>query len=119
MLDHRKVTPNLAEDFHNEKHAVWGITARNREKNFAFNALMDPDIDFVSLPRTAGTGKTLLALAADLAQTMEQQRYHEIIMTHTTVSVGKDIGFLPCTEEEKMTPRMGALTDNLEVLTHT
>jgi PhoH-like ATPase len=80
---------------------------------------MDPEIDFVTLLGTAGTGKTLLALAAGLAQTMDQQRYREIIMTRATVSVGEDIGFLPGTEEEKMTPWMGALTDNLEVLTHT
>ena len=92
--------------------------ARNREQNFALNALMDPEIDFVTLLGTAGTGKTLLALAAGLAQTMDQQRYREIIMTRATVSVGEDIGFLPGTEEEKMTPWMGALTDNLEVLTH-
>ena len=78
---------------------------------------MDPEIDFVSLLGTAGTGKTLLALAAGLAQVMDQQRYREIIMTRATVSVGEDIGFLPGTEEEKMTPWMGALTDNLEVLT--
>ena len=80
------------------------------------NALMDPDIDFVTLLGTAGTGKTLLTLAAGLAQTMDAQRYREIIMTRATVSVGEDIGFLPGTEEEKMTPWMGALTDNLEVL---
>ena len=79
---------------------------------------MDPEIDFVTLLGTAGTGKTSLALAAGLAQTMDQQRYREIIMTRATVSVGEDIGFLPGTEEEKMTPWMGALTDNLEVLTH-
>ncbi|MCR6685203.1 PhoH family protein [Pseudoxanthomonas sp.] len=108
----------LVDDFRGGQHAVWGITARNREQNFALNALMDPDIDFVTLLGTAGTGKTLLALAAGLAQTMDQQRYREIIMTRATVSVGEDIGFLPGTEEEKMTPWMGALTDNLEVLTH-
>ena len=79
---------------------------------------MDPDVDFVTLLGTAGTGKTLLALAAGLAQVMDQQRYREIIMTRATVSVGEDIGFLPGTEEEKMTPWMGALTDNLEVLTN-
>ncbi|KAF1707336.1 PhoH family protein [Pseudoxanthomonas sacheonensis] len=114
----KKATLALADDFRNTQHAVWGITARNREQNFALNALMDPEIDFVSLLGTAGTGKTLLALAAGLAQTMDQQRYREIIMTRATVSVGEDIGFLPGTEEEKMTPWMGALTDNLEVLTH-
>ncbi|KAF1710073.1 phosphate starvation-inducible protein PhoH [Pseudoxanthomonas kalamensis DSM 18571] len=113
-----RATLALVDDFRNGQHAVWGITARNREQNFALNALMDPEIDFVTLLGTAGTGKTLLALAAGLAQTMDQQRYREIIMTRATVSVGEDIGFLPGTEEEKMTPWMGALTDNLEVLTH-
>jgi PhoH-like ATPase len=112
------VTLQIVDDFRSSQHAVWGITARNREQNFALNALMDPEIDFVTLLGTAGTGKTLLALAAGLAQTMDQQRYREIIMTRATVSVGEDIGFLPGTEEEKMTPWMGALTDNLEVLTH-
>ncbi len=112
------ITLQIVDDFRHSQHAVWGITARNREQNFALNALMDPEIDFVSLLGTAGTGKTLLALAAGLAQTMDQQRYREIIMTRATVSVGEDIGFLPGTEEEKMTPWMGALTDNLEVLTH-
>ncbi|HMB43902.1 MAG TPA: PhoH family protein [Luteimonas sp.] len=113
-----KVTLQIVDDYRHSQHAVWGILARNREQNFAMNALMDPEIDFVTLLGTAGTGKTLLALAAGLAQTMDQQRYREIIMTRATVSVGEDIGFLPGTEEEKMTPWMGALTDNLEVLTH-
>ncbi|QCO68736.1 PhoH family protein [Luteimonas yindakuii] len=108
----------IVDDFRTPQHSVWGISARNREQNFALNALMDPEIDFVTLLGTAGTGKTLLALAAGLAQVMDQQRYREIIMTRATVSVGEDIGFLPGTEEEKMTPWMGALTDNLEVLTH-
>jgi PhoH-like ATPase len=106
----------IVDDFTGGSHTVWGVSARNREQNFALNALMDPDVDFVTLLGTAGTGKTLLALAAGLAQTMDQQRYREIIMTRATVSVGEDIGFLPGTEEEKMTPWMGALTDNLEVL---
>lgn len=108
----------LLDDHGHSNHAVWGISARNREQNFALNVLMDPEVDFVTLLGTAGTGKTLLALAAGLAQVMDQQRYREIIMTRATVSVGDDIGFLPGTEEEKMTPWMGALTDNLEVLTN-
>lgn len=111
-----KAVLQIVDDFRSQQHAVWGITARNREQNFALNALMDPEIDFVTLLGTAGTGKTLLTLAAGLAQTMDQQRYREIIMTRATVNVGEDIGFLPGTEEEKMTPWMGALTDNLEVL---
>ncbi|HEX2200524.1 MAG TPA: PhoH family protein, partial [Gammaproteobacteria bacterium] len=85
----------------------------------ALNLLMDPNVDFVTVLGTAGTGKTLLALAAGLAQTMDIQRYREIVMTRVTVPVGEDIGFLPGTEEEKMTPWMGALIDNLEVLTQT
>jgi PhoH-like ATPase len=106
-------------DYRKENHAVWGITARNREQNFALNLLMDPNVDFVSLLGQAGTGKTLLTLAAALAQTAEQKLYGEIIMTRVTVPVGEDIGFLPGTEEEKMTPWMGALMDNLEVLSQT
>ena len=106
-----------AIDYRGSKHTVWGINARNREQNFALNLLMDPEVDFVSLVGTAGTGKTLLALAAGLTQTLEENRYKDIIMTRVTVPVGEDIGFLPGTEEEKMTPWMGALMDNLEVLT--
>nr|WP_323012762.1 PhoH family protein [Castellaniella sp.] len=103
-------------DFSHTKNSVWGITARNREQNFALNLLMNPDIDFVSLLGQAGTGKTLLTLASALAQTFETKRYTEIIITRATVPVGDDIGFLPGTEEEKMLPWMGALEDNLEVL---
>jgi PhoH-like ATPase len=118
-LEGPKAVLQIVDDYRlGASHSVWGIQARNREQNFALNALMDPDIDFVTLLGTAGTGKTLLALAAGLAQVMDQQRYREIIMTRATVSVGEDIGFLPGTEEEKMTPWMGALTDNLEVLTN-
>jgi PhoH-like ATPase len=109
----------LLHDYRRDNHAVWGITARNREQNFALNLLMDPDVDFVSLLGQAGTGKTLLTLAAALTQTIENKRYLEIIMTRVTVPVGEDIGFLPGTEEEKMTPWMGALMDNLEVLNKT
>ncbi|MFK5913477.1 MAG: PhoH family protein [Woeseiaceae bacterium] len=104
------------KDFQSNSNSVWGINARNQEQNDALNLLMDPEIDFVSLIGMAGTGKTLLTLAAGLEQTIEQQLYSEILMTRVTVPVGEDIGFLPGTEEEKMTPWMGALMDNLEVL---
>jgi len=103
-------------DYGHNKNNVWGITARNREQNFALNLLMDPDCDFVTLLGQAGTGKTLLALAAGLAQVLESKTYNEIIVTRVTVPVGEDIGFLPGTEEEKMSPWMGAFDDNLEVL---
>jgi PhoH-like ATPase len=103
-------------DYAHAKNAVWGITARNREQNFALNLLMNPAIDFVTLLGQAGTGKTILALAAGLTQVLDQKRYSEIIMTRVTVPLGEDIGFLPGTEEEKMQPWMGALEDNLDVL---
>jgi PhoH-like ATPase len=117
----REVTEKFAvlqtlRDFTHTKNAVWGITARNREQNFALNVLMNPEIDFVTLLGQAGTGKTLLALAAALVQTIDTRRYSEIIVTRATVPVGEDIGYLPGTEEEKMQPWMGALEDNLEVL---
>jgi PhoH-like ATPase len=103
-------------DYSHNKNNVWGITARNREQNFALNLLMNPECDFVTLLGQAGTGKTLLALAAGLAQVLETKLYNEIIVTRVTVPVGEDIGFLPGTEEEKMSPWMGAFDDNLEVL---
>ena len=109
----------VVKDYANEHNKVWGINARNREQNFALNLLIDPDIDFVTLLGHAGTGKTLLTLAAALTQTLETRRYSEIIMTRVTVPVGEDIGFLPGTEEEKMEPWMGALEDNLDVLHET
>jgi PhoH-like ATPase len=107
------------KDYSHHKNSVWGITARNREQNFALNLLMNKDIDFVSLLGQAGTGKTLLTLAAALQQTLDQKLYSEIIVTRVTVPVGEDIGFLPGTELEKMSPWMGALEDNLDVLNKT
>ncbi len=106
-------------DYTHGKNAVWGVTARNREQNFALNLLMDPECDFITLTGNAGTGKTLMTLAAGLSQVLDDRRYTEIIVTRVTVPVGDDIGFLPGNEEEKMGPWMGALDDNLEVLART
>ena len=111
-VEGNRATVRLIDDYLNPKHTVWG----NREQAFALNLLMDPNIDFVTLLGQAGTGKTLLTLAAGLTQTMEQRRFNEIIITRATISVGEDIGFLPGTEEEKMAPWLGAIDDNLEVL---
>jgi PhoH-like ATPase len=107
------------KDYSHQRNNVWGVVARNREQNFALNILMNPDVDFITLLGQAGTGKTLLTLAAGLMQTLEHKTYSEIIMTRVTVPVGEDIGFLPGTEEEKMNPWMGALEDNLDVLNKT
>jgi PhoH-like ATPase len=109
----------ILRDYTHQKNSVWGINARNREQNFALNLLMNPEVDFVTLLGQAGTGKTLLTLAASLTQTLDTKIYSEIIFTRVTVPVGEDIGFLPGTEEEKMTPWMGALEDNLDVLNKT
>jgi PhoH-like ATPase len=130
-LEHPDITPFSAQvvevndktatlrtliDYSNPKYGIWGIGARNREQNFALNILMDTNIDFVTLLGQAGTGKTLVTIAAALQQTLEMGRFSEVIITRITVPVGEDIGFLPGTEEEKMTPWMGALQDNLEIL---
>ncbi|MBI4809131.1 MAG: PhoH family protein [Nitrosomonadales bacterium] len=117
--DSSTATLRTLTDYTHSKNAIWGITARNREQNFVLNLLMNPEIDFVTLLGQAGTGKTLLTLAAGLMQTLESKLYTEIIMTRVTVPVGEDIGFLPGTEEEKMSPWMGALDDNLDVLNQT
>ncbi len=116
QINGRTAVIRTLRDYGHSKNNVWGITARNREQNFALNLLMDPECDFVTLLGQAGTGKTLLALAAGLAQVLETKQYNEIIVTRVTVPVGEDIGFLPGTEEEKMSPWMGAFDDNLEVL---
>ncbi len=115
-VEHDTAVLEVVQDFRSERHAVWGIRARNREQNFALNLLMDPEVDLVTILGAAGTGKTLLTLAAGLSQTLDLNRYSEIIMTRVTIPLGDDIGFLPGTEEEKMEPWMGALMDNLEVL---
>ena len=112
----KTATLRTLRDYTHQKNAVWGVAARNREQNFALNLLMDPECDFVTLTGSAGTGKTLMTLAAALSQVLDERRYTEIIVTRVTVPVGEDIGFLPGTEEEKMSPWMGALDDNLEVL---
>ncbi len=114
-VEHHTVTIRLLRDYRS-RLKVWGIHARNTEQNMALNLLTDPEIDFVTLLGQAGTGKTLMTLAAALTQTIDERRFSEIIVTRATVSVGDDIGFLPGTEEEKMAPWMGALEDNLEVL---
>jgi len=115
-IEGNKAIVELCANYIAKNHPIWGINARNREQNFALNLLMDPDIDLVTILGNAGTGKTLLTLAAGLVQVLDERRYQEIIMTRVTVPMGEDIGFLPGTEEEKMAPWMGALMDNLEVL---
>jgi len=114
--DSRRVDLRDIVSYRHERHAVWGVTARNFEQNMAMNLLMDPEIDLVALMGRAGSGKTLLALACGLHQTLETNLYEKIVVTRATVPMGQDIGYLPGTEREKMEPWMGAITDNLQFL---
>ncbi len=114
--DNRKVHLQDITSYRHDRHAVWGIQARNLEQNMAMNLLMDADLDLVSMMGLAGSGKTLLALAAGLHQTLDMGLYEKILVTRATVPMGQDIGFLPGTEREKLEPWMGAITDNLSIL---
>lgn len=99
------------------KEGVWGIKAKNKEQHFAFDMLMDENIKIVSLVGLAGCGKTLIALAAALEQTIgEEEIYKKIIVSRPVQPMGRDIGFLPGTLEEKMAPWVAPIKDNLEFL---
>ncbi|MEK6177334.1 PhoH family protein [Vibrio cholerae] len=95
---------------------AWGITPKNIYQGMALDALLDPDIDLVILIGAAGSGKTLLAMAAALEQTVERKMFDKIIVTRNTPDIGESIGFLPGTEEEKMMPWLASVTDTLEAL---
>ncbi|CAM4304724.1 PhoH family protein [Vibrio astriarenae] len=95
---------------------AWDITPKNIYQAMAMDALLDPDIDLVILTGAAGSGKTLLAMASALEQTIERGMFDKIIVTRNTPDIGESIGFLPGTEEEKMMPWLAAVTDTLEAL---
>lgn len=99
--------------------SCWGIRSKNESQQLAIDYLMDPSIDLVVLEGIAGSGKTLLALAAGLEQVVEQHMYSDILFTRAPIAVGEDMGFLPGTEQDKMIPWIGALEDNLERLVGT
>lgn len=98
------------------REGVWGIRPRNREQHFAFDALLDDRIKLVTLMGKAGTGKTLMAMAAGLKRTMMDREFRRVIVARPTVSMGKEIGFLPGTLEEKLNPWMQPIHDALELL---
>jgi len=112
----RRVHLHDIHSYRHERNAIWGVQARNAEQNMAMNLLMDADLDFVTMLGLAGSGKTLLALACGLHQTLDMGLYERILVTRATVPMGQDIGFLPGSEKEKMEPWMGAVTDNLAFL---
>jgi len=95
---------------------TWGLRPRDAYQAMALNLLLDPEIHLVNLTGAAGSGKTILALAAAIEMTVPHKIYRRIIATRSTQGLDEDIGFLPGTEEEKMEPWLGAITDNLEAL---
>ena len=115
------VTDNTITLLHMEhsrflQQEAWGLRPRDIYQAMALNLLLDPDIHLVSLTGSAGSGKTILALAAAIEMTIATKLYRRIIVTRSTQGLDEDIGFLPGTEEEKMEPWLGAITDNLEAL---
>ncbi|MBA1194574.1 PhoH family protein [Pseudomonas entomophila] len=109
----------LLLDLHQEPllhQEAWGLKPRDIHQALALFALLDPDIHLVNLTGAAGSGKTILALAAAIEQTMVSKRYRRIIATRSVQGLDQEIGFLPGTEAEKMEPWLGAITDNLEAL---
>ncbi|MNJ33904.1 PhoH-like protein [compost metagenome] len=109
----------LLLDLHQEPllhQEAWGLKPRDIHQSLALFALLDPDIHLVNLTGAAGSGKTILALAAAIEQTMVSKRYRRIIATRSVQGLDQEIGFLPGTEAEKMEPWLGAITDNLEAL---
>ncbi len=100
----------------NTKHGVWGITARNKQQQFALDLLLNDDIRLVTLLGRAGTGKTLLALAAGLEKTIENRAFQRLVVSRPVFPLGKDIGFLPGDIEEKLRPWMQPIRDNLDFL---
>ncbi len=98
------------------KQEAWGLKPRDVYQALALHALLDPDIHLVNLAGAAGSGKTILALAAAVEMTVSQRRFNRIVVTRSVQGLDEDIGFLPGTEDEKMAPWLGAITDNLEAL---
>ncbi|ASK33136.1 PhoH family protein [Alloalcanivorax mobilis] len=95
---------------------AWGLKPLNLQQAMALQLLLDPDIHLVTLTGAAGSGKTILALAAAIEMTVEQKRFNKIIATRSTPPLAEEHGFLPGTEEEKMDPWLGAINDNIEAL---
>ena len=98
------------------KEGIWDVRAKNKEQQFAFDLLMDQDVKIVSLVGRAGCGKTLIALAAGLKQILDDRTYKKLIVSRPVQPMGRDIGFLPGTLEEKMMPWIAPIQDNLEFL---
>lgn len=113
-LDRKQLRPLMFDDDH-----IWGVKARNVQQKMAFELLLNDDIPLVTLTGKAGTGKTLLSLAAGLLKIEDENKYQKLLVARPVVPMGKDIGFLPGEKEEKLRPWMQPIYDNLEYLFHT
>jgi len=98
------------------REGVWGIKPRNREQHYAFDALLDDRVKLVTLMGKAGTGKTLMAMAAGLKRTVLDREFRRLVVARPTISMGKELGFLPGSLEEKLAPWMQPIHDALEML---
>jgi len=94
----------------------WGVKGRNREQQFALDLLLDDSVQVVTLVGKAGTGKTLLAIAAGLHQVVDEERYNRLLVSRPVMPMGRDLGFLPGDVEEKLRPYMQPIYDNLEFI---
>ncbi len=110
--DHGKVVPLIRV----QKEGVWGIRPRNKEQTFALDLLLNDEIKLVTMVGKAGTGKTLMAIAAGLHKTMEEGIYHRLLVSRPIFPLGRDIGYLPGSVEEKLNPWMQPIFDNVEFL---
>ena len=116
LRDHSQPLQKVNTEY---KKGVWGVKPRNKEQSFSLDLLMDPSVQVVTLVGKAGSGKTLLAIAAGLAQVVEgstQSRYRRLVVSRPIQPMGKDIGYLPGSMEEKMTPWLAPIQDNLQYL---
>ncbi len=114
----RVVEPGTLIHLSSDLEQVWNVQARNREQRMALELLMDPNVQIVTLVGQAGTGKTLLALAAALHCTLKHHRYDRILVSRPIIPMGKDIGYLPGAKEEKLVHWMQPIFDNLTYLMH-
>ncbi|MCA9541283.1 MAG: PhoH family protein [Myxococcales bacterium] len=106
----------LIRGLNRKREAIWGVEARNKEQSFALDLLLDDRVQLVTLVGKAGTGKTLLALAAGLAKVADEHAFQRVLVTRPIFPLGRDIGFLPGNVEEKLDPWMQPIYDNVELL---